>query len=273
MNKYSEVKSISFLLFSSIVVVLGTLVTDTRAAGQSATWSQLFQANCNGVGGCQEDCYNGGVGSTCVCAQGTASQWFTATTGASPSIQISAAASGQAYCRTVNTQNTCQFNLGDGGVTQVKFDFLVTSACSQATAQGTEWLSFWIFNNPWNGQSEVDFIESRNGPGPGLNTNFDAHGNQVVIFPAGPATWSGNTTTTFSGTGNAVSVSVSNNQNSNVGTTTLNSSTGYFFAMDTAGGSNNSSCSITVSNLSVTGKVPSTLNGNPNCVGLPITGN
>lgn len=263
---------LSCLLPLTIFVLVGHLLAATAAEGQSnkATFSQLFQPACNGTGGCQEDCYNGS-GSTCACAQASASQWFTANTGTNSSITISAAASGQVYCRTVNTENTCQFSLGEGGVTQISFAYVVSSACSQPTPQGTEWLAFWIFNDPWQGTSEVDFIESRNGPSAGLNSNFDGNGQQVAIFPPGPATWSGTITAKFSGKNQAVSVSVTNNQNSQTAITTLNSSTGYFFVMDTSGGSNNSSCTITVSNLVVQGNVPSTLNGQPNCVGLPIT--
>lgn len=277
----STARPFAFPLTIATVFLLIAFPLASRADAQktadqltSATFPQLFQASCSGTGGCEQDCLNGDDprNNFCECAAGTASQWFTTVTTGTPSIEIAAAGANETYCRTVNTENTCQFDLGDGGVNQISFDFVVSKECSQSTVQGTEWLAFWMFNNPWNGHSEVDFIESRFGPSAGLNTNFDGNGHQVVVFPPGPATWTGSITATFKGTGNAVSVSVSNSANTNVGTTTLSSSTGYFFVMDTAGGSENSSCTITVSNLAVQGTVPSTLNGNANCVGLSITG-
>ena len=170
-------------------------------------------------------------------------------------------------CRTVNTNtnNSCVFNVGTGGVTQVSFDYAVSDACH--ASQPADWLAFWIYSEPWNNAVEVDFIESTNGPGTGLNSNFAGRPIQVVIFPGGaaPPSWSGNITAKFSGTGSAVNVTVSNSTNSNVASSTLARSTGYFFVMDTTP-TTASGCTITVSNLSVAGTVPSS-----QCAGLPVT--
>jgi len=169
-------------------------------------------------------------------------------------------------CRTVNTHtnNSCVFNLGSGGVTQISFDFAVSDGCHAAAP--ADWLAFWIYSEPWNSSVEVDFIESLNGPGTGLNSNFAGNGHQVVIFPGGasPPSWAGSITANFSGTGNAVNVQVSNSVNSNVATSTLARSTGYFFVMDTTP-TTAGACTITVSNLSAVGTVPA-----GNCAGLSI---
>lgn len=169
-------------------------------------------------------------------------------------------------CRTVNTHDACKFTLGDNGLTQISFDFDVSGSCHGA--DGTEWLAFWMYRDPWANTAEVDFIESKYGPGTGLNTNFAGVGNQVIIFDGSTSKpWSGSVTAKFSGSGTAVSVSVSNSNNSNVGTTTLTQSEGYYFVMDTATGSTATDCKIKVSNLKVKGTVttPTT-----NCVGLIV---
>lgn len=168
-------------------------------------------------------------------------------------------------CRTVNTHDKCLFNLGDGGVTQITFDFAVADSCHGS--DGTEWLAFWMYRDPWQNTVEVDFIESKFGPSEGLNTNFAGTGNQVVIFDAGTSNWTGSITANFSGTGDAVQAMVSNSVNSNVGTATLAASDGYFFVMDTATGSTATDCTITVSNLSAQGNVASSSNPD-NCAGL-----
>ena len=170
-------------------------------------------------------------------------------------------------CRTVNTNtsNSCVFNVGTGGVTQISFDYAVSDTCH--ANQPADWLAFWIYSEPWNNTVEADFIESTNGPGTGLNSNFAGKGNQVVIFAGGaaPPSWSGSIVASFSGMGSAVSVEVSNSTNTNVATSTLTRSTGYFFVMDTTPTTANG-CTITVSNLSVVGTVPSN-----QCAGLTIT--
>ena len=169
------------------------------------------------------------------------------------STSISMATGGVQDCRTVNTHDQCNFSVGDGGVTQISFDFSVEDSCHGS--DGTEWLAFWIYSDPWASTLEVDFIESKFGPSAGLNTNFAGNGHQVVIYDAGTTGWSGSVTAKFSGSGNDVSVSVSNSVNSNVGTSTLTGSDGYFFVMDTAAGSTDD-CSFTISNLQMEGTVP-----------------
>jgi hypothetical protein len=315
MNGYSNSKSASLLWVFSIVVFCN-LLADTRAAAQTATWPQLFTPQCTGTGGCRGDCLNHpstcpsncgqncfNCGSNCppgcspnctacdptncACAQGTAGSWFTTNLpGGAIGIQITAAASNELYCRTVNTQSSCQISLGDGGITQISFDYSIGSTCTLPGIQnltentnGTEWLAFWIVTSSTTPTAEVDFIESRFGPRGGLNTNFDGNGNQVAIFP-GSAPWSGSVTAKFaSNTGScpgAVQASVQTvGTNGQVtGWSCLSESTGYFFLMDTAGGSasNGSStpCTIQVSNLAVQGTVP---NSGTNCVGLPVTSN
>lgn len=169
-------------------------------------------------------------------------------------------------CRTVNTNtnNSCVFNVGTGGVTQISFDYAVSDACH--ASQPADWLAFWIYSEPWKNTVEVDFIESTNGPGTGLNSNFAGQGHQVVIFAGGaaPPSWSGSITANFSGTGSAVNVTVSNSTNSNVASSMLTRSTGYFFVMDTTP-TTATACTITVSNLSLVGTVPSN-----QCAGIPI---
>ncbi|MCP4549743.1 MAG: hypothetical protein GY835_25085 [bacterium] len=172
-------------------------------------------------------------------------------------------------CRTVNTYASCQMTLGEGGVTQISFDFDVSDACHGA--EGTAWLAFWIYRIPWNNWVEVDFIESKYGPSTGLNTNFAGKGDQVIIFDGSQGqSWKGSITAKFSGTGNAVDVQVSNSVNSNVGSITLTANTEYFFVMDTAPGSTASDCTISVSNVQAVGSVASRSNPD-NCVGLKIT--
>ncbi len=156
-------------------------------------------------------------------------------------------------CRTVNSYDKCNFTLGDGGITQITFDFTVADSCHGA--DGTEWLAFWTYSNPWQSTVEVDFIESKFGPSAGLNTNFDSNGTQVIIFDAKTTGWAGSITAKFSGTGDAVNVQVSNSVNGNVGTTTLVRDSNYFFVMDTATGTTASDCSFTISNLEAQGTV------------------
>lgn len=157
-------------------------------------------------------------------------------------------------CRTINTHDTCQMKLGDNGVTMITFDFEVADSCHDS--DGTEWLAFWIYSEPWNNQVEVDFIESKFGQGAGLNTNFAGMGKEIIIFDSSTNPWKGSITAKFSGSGDAVNVHVSNSVNSNVGTTTLTRDSGYFFVMDTATGSSASNCTITVSNLKVFAQTP-----------------
>lgn len=172
-------------------------------------------------------------------------------------------------CNTVDTKtnNSCVFSLGTGGITQISFDFQIDDACHDATS--ADWLSFWIYSEPWSNTVEVDFIETQNGPASGgLNTNFAGVGNQIYIFKAGvsPPTWEGSVTATFTSvpSSDQVKVSVSNTINSNVATSTLDRSTGYFFVMDTTP-SSFSGCSFTVSNVSAVGTVPA-----GQCAGMTI---
>jgi hypothetical protein len=239
------------LLLLFFTVCCAWAQTGKPAATAAPTFGQLFTGSPygqDGEAGCQGT-YNGNWQS-----------YFTTTANS-----ISVAAGND--CRTVNTHtnNSCVFNVGTGGVTQVNFDFAVSDGCH--ASQPADWLAFWIYSEPWNSLVEVDFIESTFGPGTGLNSNFAGNGNQVVILPGGaaPPSWNGSVNAKFSGTGGAVNVSVSNSVNSTVATSTLTRSTGYFFVMDTTP-TTASGCSITVSNLRVAGAVPA-----GQCVGLNIT--
>lgn len=161
-------------------------------------------------------------------------------------------------CHTVNSNAACSFSIGDGGVTQVDFDFTVTDEC-HLTVDTTEWLSFWIYSEPWNSTVEADFIESLNGPGGkngALNANFAGNGHQVIIFENSNPSWAGHITTKFSGSGSSVTATTTNSHNSDVATSTLTRDSGYFFVMDTALGSNgNTQCSFTITNLKIQGTV------------------
>lgn len=162
-------------------------------------------------------------------------------------------------CHTVNSHDACSFSIGDTGVTQVDFDFTVTDEC-HLTVDTTEWLSFWIFSDPWNSTVEADFIESLNGPGGkngALNANFAGNGQQVIIFPNDAPDWSGHITAKFSGSGSNVTATTANSNNDQIATSTLTRDSGYFFVMDTALGSNgNTQCSFTITNLKLQGTVP-----------------
>jgi hypothetical protein len=162
-------------------------------------------------------------------------------------------------CHTVNSHEACTFTIGDNGVKQVDFDFTVTNEC-HLTVDTTEWLSFWIYRNPWNSTVETDFIESLNGPGGkngALNANFAGNGRQVIIFQNATQDWSGHITTKFSGSGSSVLATTTNSHNGEVASSTLIEDSGYFFVMDTALGSGgNTQCSFTVSNLKLQGTVP-----------------
>lgn len=170
-------------------------------------------------------------------------------------------------CRTVNTKtnSSCVFTVGDDGITEISFDFKISDACHPSTAE-TDWLSFWMYSEPWSNRVEVDFIESKNGPSKGLNSNFGGAGHQVGIFPGGPTpSWEGSITATFSGTGDSISVQVSNTVNDSIATTILLRDTGYFFVMDTTP-TEDEGCTITVSNVTAKGS----LSGSGNCAGLTI---
>lgn len=158
-------------------------------------------------------------------------------------------------CRTLNTgsNNGCVFTVGDNGITQITFDFDISDACH--TAAVTDWLAFWIYSQPWEQRAEVDFVESKYGPGSGLNVNFAGVGRQQIIFPGGTSpTWKGSVTVNFSGSGSAVNVRVSNSVNSNVATSTLTRDSGYFFVFNTTA-TTESGCSITISNVKAKGSV------------------
>ena len=162
-------------------------------------------------------------------------------------------------CHTINSHDDCLFDIGDNGVTQVDFDFTVTDACHQ-TIDTTEWLSFWIYSDPWNSTVEADFMESLNGPGGrngALNANFAGNGQQVIIFPNSAPNWQGHITTKFSGSGGSVSATTTNSANSQVASSTLIRDSGYFFVMDTALGSGgNTACSFPIANLKIKCTVP-----------------
>ena len=164
-----------------------------------------------------------------------------------------------ADCHTMDSHEACTFTIGDNGVTQVDFDFSVTDQC-HLTVDTTEWLSFWIFRNPWNSMVEADFIESLNGPGGkngALNANFAGNGQQVIIFHNGNPNWKGHITTKFAGSGSNVLATTTNSNNNEAASSTLIEDSGYFLVMDTALGSNgNTQCSFTVTNLKLQGTVP-----------------
>ncbi|TSE05589.1 ricin-type beta-trefoil lectin domain protein [Aquimarina algiphila] len=159
-------------------------------------------------------------------------------------------------CRTVSTADKLLFNLGEGGVTKITFDFDVCKSCHEA-ATGTAWLAFWIYNKPWQQTQEVDFIESKYGPSTGLNTNFaGASGaHQVEIFNDSES-WKGSITAVFTNSGtNDVKVEVSNSNNASIGKATLTSRNDYFFVLDTAMGTTAKDCTINISNVVITGTV------------------
>lgn len=169
-------------------------------------------------------------------------------------------------CRTVNTgtNNECTFTLGNNGVTEITFDFSISNACHDAS--GTNWLSFWIYSEPWNSNVEVDFIEGCNGPNAGgLNSNFAGNGSQVGIYTKSDDNWKGTITAKFSGTGNNIVANVTNSVNGRTATSTLQRSSGYFFILDTAP-TTASGCSIEISNLKINGTVSS-----GQCTGLIAT--
>lgn len=202
-------------------------------------WPQLFTASpCwqNGSTGCLQQPSN----PPCNTDSGS----YCTTTG--NSITITAGND----CRTMSTNGSFNFDLGDGNVTQISFDFDIVNYMNSGD-QAT-WLAFWIYSEPWLNTVEVDFIESLNGPGTGLNTNFAGapNTNQVVIFD-NKQNWKGSIKATFSGSGDSVNVSVSNSANSNVGTATLTRSTSYFFVINTCQSPGVNNCAITISNLKV----------------------
>ena len=176
-------------------------------------------------------------------------------------------------CRTVSTADKCTFNLGEGGVTQISFDFDICNSCHEAET-GTAWLAFWIYNKPWVITQEVDFIESKYGPcSGGLNTNFAGalEATEVEIFNGSEA-WTGSIVATFTHSGtNEVDVQVTNSNNSNVGKATLTSRDGYFFVLDTAMGTTATDCKITVSNVVITGTVNPKPSELPEAVSVTLT--
>lgn len=267
------------------VAALGAMVVSMPlfAGGNGgSTWPELFVPACNN-GGCndyQPQCPND-------------IQYFYST---EDSISIKAANTDGQTCMTIDAYPSCRFLLGDGGVTRVSFDFSIDESCYKPESQ-IAWLSFWMRSQPYSSNAEVDFVESKHGPAVnGLNINFDAHGTQVPIYcdasgdPTSPACtpssgdWTGSIQATFSGPANSVSATVSSSVNGNVGTSTLtggptslDNGQGFYFLMDLnpqdAGLTISTDCTIEVSNLEVQGTVPSTLSGNPNCEGLPVTSN
>ena len=214
-----------------------------------SNWPTLFTGSVcgdEGTVGCTQNTPDGKPGGTCN------PNWLTYTTITADSIAINAGGD----CRTICTNNLCNFLLGTGGVTQITFDFEVVNYTK--SDGNVIWLAFWIYCKAWQNTQEVDFIESRWGPGVGLNSNFAGQGDQVVIYP-GSATgpWKGSITANFSTNPNGtIAVSVSNSVNSKIGTATLagptGSETGYFFVLNTCP-TDQSDCTITISNLNVVG--------------------
>lgn len=169
-------------------------------------------------------------------------------------------------CRTVNTgtNNSCTFTVGDDGVTEIKFDFSISDACHDTS--GTDWLSFWMYSEPWNTSVEVDFIEGCNGPNAaGLNSNFAGSGHQVGIYTQSEDNWTGTITATFSGTGDNILAEIKNSVNGQIARSTLKRSSDYFFVLDTAP-TTASGCTVTISNLTMQGTVDS-----GQCTGLITT--
>ena len=172
-------------------------------------------------------------------------------------------------CRSVSTGpiNNCIFTVGDNGVTEISFDFAISGPC-HAEEYGTDWLAFWIYSDPWVGTAEVDFIEACSGPiRGGLNTNFDAHGQQIGIFQQDDPNWQGTITAKFTGSGSNVHAQVTNSHNNQTASTYLSKDSGYLFVLDTSP-TNAKGCTVTISNLTMQGSVGS----GQGCVGL-ITSN
>jgi len=187
---------------------------------------------------------------------------------------VSITSGGNMLCRTINTANACKFEVGDNGVTGVAFDYSISPQCYDTSQPGgtagvTSWLSFWIYSADvpgkyWEASSEVDFIETKWGPGQGLNLNFAGLGTQKTVKNI----MSGSVSTTFKGTGtNGVQVATTADSGAGVATNTLHLSTGYFFVLDIADNKVQDNapagCTVKISNLKISGKVP-----NGQCSGL-----
>lgn len=275
-------KNVSSRASLPILVLLGFLFA-AAAAGQNATWPQLFAPYC-GAGGCND--YQPQCPST--------PQYISMT---ADSITVSAANTNGQVCLTANSIQKCVFLVGDAGVTEVSFDFSISSQC-YLPSSSIAWLAFWMRSKPYSQNAEVDFVESKHGPAVnGLNMNFDDEGCQAAIY-CGTSThrsppcsiltctpssgdWTGSVTATFSGPANQVAVAVTNSVNGNKATTTLTGGPtalspeiGYYLLMDIDPQDPkrviSPQCQMTVSNLRLTGTVPSTVGGAPNCVGLPV---
>ena len=279
-NRSSEIAFILLLFVGGLAVVSG------GDAQGTSTWPDLFIPTCSS-GGCLS-----------YYPQCPSSKQYFFTT--DDSISINAMNTDGTACMAIEAYDKCRFLIGDEGVTHVTFDFTISQTCYSPT-ETIAWLSFWMRSQPYSSRAEVDFVESKHGPAiNGLNTNFDAHGCQVPIYcgtsseppTAGcpplqactPSTedWTGSVTALFTGPPDEVKASVSTTSNGNVGTSTLtggptslSNGMGYYFLMDvspeTTGVVISKDCYITVSKLAVRGTVPSTIDGKPNCTGLPIT--
>ena len=257
LGRRTFVLAVCLLLGASLGVGPASAQPNQNQSSSGPVFGQMFTGSpCNNYGavGCTQ------TGAKCNL------NWQSYFTYTSDSISMTA---GNDDCRTVNTYDACQMTLGDGGVTQISFDFDVSDACHGS--DGTAWLAFWVYSIPWTNTVEVDFIESKFGPSSGLNTNFAGTGLQVVIYDGSPGqSWTGSITANFAGSGSAVTAMVNNSVNDNVGVATLTRSTGYFFVLDTAAGTTATDCTITVSNVQAVGSVASSTNPD-NCAGLSIT--
>ena len=160
-------------------------------------------------------------------------------------------------CHTVNTADTCVFDVGDDGIRAIRFDYEVDPQCYGESKADATWLAFWIYtqNEPghWNSKSEVDMIESVNGRHRYLNMNFSGNGTQVAIDE--DASQRGSIEVKFRGQGyNGVTVETrETTKTTKVATSTLQQNRDYFFVLDTASRGSRQ-CHVTISNLRIEGK-------------------
>mmetsp|Transcript_745 Transcript_745/g.1188 ORF Transcript_745/g.1188 Transcript_745/m.1188 type:complete len:245 (+) Transcript_745:17-751(+) len=156
-------------------------------------------------------------------------------------------------CHTVNTFDTCRFDIGEGGVTRIKFDYEVTDGCYDKSLPilGGFWMYALDQNLMRSNFSELDLIR----------TNVSS---LEIAFPTlnttrvpGTNKNSGTSITTFNGTHDV----------SEIGKTEVSGSLdlkkGYAFVLNTAGTSStgvipegSGDCYITIKNLKLTGTVP-----------------
>jgi len=114
-------------------------------------------------------------------------------------------------CLSASTYDTCKFNIGEGGVTKISFEYEIDPSCgTQDNNHKYDWAAFWLYsvNTPgstvariesepdfgWDGAAEVDLVEGSMDRGLPWATNFDGIQNQKSLPDR-----SGQVLATFSG--------------------------------------------------------------------------